>query len=240
MKFSQTFKINKDQNTNENFIFIEDVYSVLSRSGDNIQKSNLKRALKSFQGGSRTFLGKECATVLTVFKYLCQHNTTNSCKKILRDIEQQLVSEESTFQTTSLELYKLIAKTQILRTSILFDSLNINESDIPTLVVDYKQNFNQLEWKQICWFENDFSKFIQFRELSYEDIVNLKCSRFQSLLSLNECSKEWSRSSQAQIRKNILRYKSSEKDDEIRIVAGQVHIASAIDNDIKSLLDIYS
>ena len=67
MKFSQTFKIHRDPNTNENLIRIEDIYSILSKSGDSLKKKKFKRALRSFQGGVKTYLGDECATVLAVF-----------------------------------------------------------------------------------------------------------------------------------------------------------------------------
>ena len=43
MKFSQTFKIYQDENTNENFKILEDLFSVLSKGRDSINKSNIKR-----------------------------------------------------------------------------------------------------------------------------------------------------------------------------------------------------
>lgn len=51
----------------------------------------------------------------------------------------------------------------ILGTSTLFKTLIINENDIPTLVMEF---FNESEWKRICWFENDFSKSVQLKDLS--------------------------------------------------------------------------
>lgn len=136
--------------------------------------------LNTFQGGSGTFLGEDCATVLLVFKCLRKHNSKNLCKNILEIIEQELVCRHSTSQTTSLELNELIAKTQILGSSTLFKTLIINENDIPTLVVEF---FNESEWKHICWFENDFSKSVQFKDLSVKQqcfTVNTHCVLYLS------------------------------------------------------------
>lgn len=107
------------------------------------------------------------------------------------------------------------------------------------MVVEHKPNFTPSEWKRICWFENSFSRDLKLQQsdLPYKEILELKYCKYQSLLTLVDCSKKWVRESETQIQQ--IQYQASDKENQVRITSGQGHIAIILDSDIKSLIDIY-
>lgn len=96
-----------------------------------------------------------------------------------------------TIFNSSFELYNLIAKTSFHEKSTLLDSCLFDEGNIETLVCEHKSHFTEKEWKKICWFESHFSKYINkeytYHDIEYERLIDLKYSKFQSLLKFKEC-----------------------------------------------------
>ena len=62
----------------------------------------------------------------------------------------------------------------------------IDENEIDSIITDHKPDFTIEEWAKIVWFESYFSKTVDCTASDYEDIVSLKYSKFQSLLSFKE------------------------------------------------------
>jgi hypothetical protein len=112
-----------------------------------------------------------------------------------------------TVTDSSLELYQIISTTTIPDVSILLDSLLIDEQKVPTLIAEHKNHFTAEEWKKIVWFENHFSKTVEhnLHQLSYEDVLQLKFSKFQSFLSFADCNKTWLKASSQQINEKLTR-----------------------------------
>ena len=241
MKFSKLFHIYNDgHNVAERYISVEEVTQFLQKNDAKVNKYNLKRSLQTLQGGQKTIGGKDSVTVGALLKYCFSYaNTSNTCASIVKNIEEELFSgETSNIVKSSLELYKQIAKANIHQNSV-FAQIDIPEQDIVTLIVEHKPYFTSSEWKKICWFENSISRDIKIQQidLSYEKVLELKYDKYQSLLTLIDRSKEWVRQSEAQIQEKTLRYKASDQKNQIKIVSG--HIAVLLDSDIKSLVDIY-
>ncbi|KAL4217289.1 hypothetical protein ACF0H5_023740 [Mactra antiquata] len=238
MKFSKIINIIIDQHTHEKLIVIDEIYNILSKKEYTI-KWNLKKSLQANQGGKILRFGRECATVISLLKYLFNNKTSTYCKTLVKQIEEELVckSEESCDSTT-LNLYHLIAQCKVFQSSLLFETLQINECNIPTLVTDYKTHFNDAEWRIICWFENHVSNTVNCSELSFKDTLKQKFSIYENILKLLECGKSWIQSSKKYLQNNALRVKSSNEFD-VTLIAEQRHLATVVDCDIKTLLEIY-
>ena len=241
MKFSKLFHIYNDENVEEKYINVEEVCQYFQKHDGKVNKYNLKRSLQTFQGGPKTICGKDSATVSAVLKYCFSYsNTSKTCASIVKNIENELLSGETCSSiNSSLELYKQIAKAKFHQNSCVFDHIDLNEEEIATLIVDHKSYFTQSEWKKICWFENSFAKDIKLQQtdLSYEAVLELKYNKYHSLLTLTERSKEWVRKSEEEILQKSLRYKASDRENQVKLESG--HIAIILDSDIKSLVDIY-
>ena len=244
MKFAKLFQIYKDaDHVTENYISIEEVFQLLQKNDGKANKYNIKRSLQTFQGGQKTICGKESATVGAVLKYCFSYsNSSKACATVVKNIERELLSGEKNYiEKSSLDLYKQIAKANIHQYTGVFEQIDIPEQEIVTLVVEHKSYFNSSEWKRICWFENSFSRDLKLQqsELSYEDVLELKYCKYQSLLTLIDCSKTWVCESEAHIQQKNLRYQASDKESQVGITSGHGHIAIIIDSDVKSLIDIY-
>ena len=200
----------------------------------------MKRSLQKFQGGSKKICGKDSATVFSVLKYLFVNASLKSCETIVKKVINELLHEESiTAIHSSLELYRLLVKTKIHQNPEILNTIEFEEGNISTLITEHKPFSTENEWKRICWFGNDFCKdnnFLQ-HDLSYEDVLHLKYSKFQSLVHVIDCSKKWAEISSEQIRQKTVRYQAAEKDHQVKITSGQIHIVSVLDEEIKALTD---
>ena len=77
-----------------------------------------------------------------------------------------------------------------------------------------------------------------YHDLSFEDILRLKYAKFQSILSLKECSQNWHKQSLEVIKEKKERYDTAQKLSRVKIVAEKEHFPSVIDNEIASFLQI--
>ena len=242
MKFSKLFRIFSDaNNVAEKYISVDELYQFIQRNDGKANKYNIKRSLQTFQGGQKTICGKESATVEAVLKFIFSYsNNSKICSSIVKNIQQELLSgETSNTPRSSLDLYKQIAKANIHQNACGFEQVDIDEHKIVTLIVEHKLYFTASEWKKICWFENSFSREIHLRhsDLSYEEILDCKYAKYQTILNLIDWSKKWVRESESSIQEKTLRYQASDRENQIKIASH--HIADILDGDIKSLIDIY-
>lgn len=248
MKFSKLFHIFKDDqiSSEDHLIFFDDFFNTLKRTEKTIRKFNLKRSLQRYRGGVKSVGEKDVISILSVLQYCFQQlDSSEACHKIVKQVEQELLygkTDENSYISSSLDLYQLISKTKFHDTSILFNSLHVDECNIQTLVIEHKIHFNPDEWRKICWFEKHFSKSVELiiHELDFEEVLRLKYGKFQSVLSFKECSKTWLQISCQQIKDKAYRYDTAEKLSQVEIIADKRHIPLIIDNEIKSLFQEYS
>ena len=69
-------------------------------------------------------------------------------------IQKKLYEEKNLSIATVDEIYKRVASTSFRNNLIenyILGSTDIPEDNIPSLCLDYKNNFSHLEWKKICF-----------------------------------------------------------------------------------------
>lgn len=190
MKFSNLFNVyagESDSSEETVFVSINEFVSLLKSRDlqDKIVVSNVRRTVQNYSGGIKTVNGQQVIPVASVLRY-CFHyaDSLDACKLVTKIVQRELLSQKDIESVaSSFELYKLIAKTHFH--NIEFPCLNVvfDERQIETLVVDHKPCFTPEEWIKICWFENHFSKSESSLPYQFEDLIALKYSKFQSILS---------------------------------------------------------
>jgi hypothetical protein len=215
---------------------------VLKRNNQSLKRFNVIRSLKNYPGGVKTIHNKDAVPVLSVLRYcLNQSDSSEICHSIAKDIEQELLygttNDTTSYITSSLELYRLIAKTNIIDFKNEFDRIEINS--VPTLIVEHNSEFTHTEWKKITWFESHFFKTVQekYNELDYETILSLKYNKYGSILSFKSCSEILLSLSQQVIKEKTLRYKVAEQENGVLLTAELKHVPSVLDFDIQTAFD---
>ena len=64
----------------------------------------------------------------------------------------------------------------------------VDETEIGSFIIDHRPDFSSEEWAESVWFENSFSKTVDCITSDYEDVVSLKYSKFQSLMSFKKAN----------------------------------------------------
>ena len=241
MKFTKLFHVFKgcDQYSSINYLEY-DSFVKFVKEKDEVKVSNIKRSLSGIQ----TFNNIVSVPVTSILKYCFNHaESLKSCKYITKIVENEVIHTESDQTITStLDLYKLIAKTKFLNNQHLYADVKVDENKIGTLLIDHKNYFTDPEsWQKIVWFENNFSKSVDYElyEVGYEELVSLKFASFQSLLSFKECSEKLLRKSKKHIKDNQKRIATADTFSDIEIVARKRHNPSIIDSEILALLQKY-
>lgn len=238
MKFSKLFKVSRTEK--ENTIRLEDFYLYLKKTDLKLKKFNLRRTLQKYPGGIIDLDGTEVLPVHSVLNYCFQHTESSQpCANIAKIVETELLCEEDCV-SSSLELYRLIAKTNIHESSPLFHTVDIDESIIDTLIAEHRQLFTKEEWIKICWFEYHFSRCSSFLfDINYENLLSLKFAKFQSLLVLEDICKKWIATSKGQIKEKLSRFKTAETDSLVTLFTEQKYLPSQIDDDLITLFELY-
>ena len=120
MKFSQVFTvINVDDYGDDNFIYFEKFIEYLLSKDSELRSNNVKRILKGYKDGLKTYQGKTIVCVKSIVRYIFQDSDSVKGCKLLADIVDLEISKNKTshYQSSSLELYRLIAKTQFSKVS---------------------------------------------------------------------------------------------------------------------------
>ena len=245
MKFSKNFYIFKDEKLSDqdHNIFFDDFYECVHKTDRALKKYNVRRSFQR-QNSIKLSGEKEVITVSSVIQYCFQQQTSSeACRNIARQIEQELLygktENPSAYVSSTLDLYKLICKTNFCESAILFEKIQTDDNSVNTLLADHRQCFNTDEWRKIVWFENHFSKSLEteFCDLGYEEILGLKYAKFQSILSFKECSLIWSKLSNQTIKDKLKRFELSDELNKTEIVAYKRHLPFIIDDELKSLLE---
>ena len=241
MKFTKLFNVFKgcDESSSVNYVAFDSFVKYI-KENDEVRTSNIKRSL----GGLQTFNNIVSVPVPSILKYCFTHaDSLKSCKYIAKVVENELLSTEcdQTISST-LDLYKLIAKTKFLNNQHLYSDVIVDESHISTLLIDHKKYFSNAEsWQKILWFENNFSKSVNYQlyEVGYEELVSLKFSSFQSLLSFKDCSEKLINNSKKHIKDKQKRIATADTYSDIEVIGKKRHNPSIIDNEVFALFQKY-
>ena len=241
MAFLKKFPIITDD-ANQSFIQLDNFYQFLKSNDQKPRRiDNVRQIFKGYKGGIQTVNGQtSCVPVFSVIRYLFGYSdSSEGCLKVASDIERELLhtKDNSASILSSFNLYKLIAKTKFHDSESLFSRCTFDEDDILTLVAEHKTLFTENEWLQICWFENQFSKCVEvkFQNLSYDEMINLKYDKFQSLLSFKECSKKLLTCVSEHMKQRLLRIDAASDKNQIEISAHKRHKPVIIDNEIEAI-----
>ena len=242
MKFSKLFSVFKGEgySSAETFVSLVAFCAFLKSKDARIKSSSVKRALQSYSGGIVNVRGYEAIPVRSVLRY-CFHNSDSSeaCKYLTSLVQAELLGENE-HNSSSLELYKVIAKTQFYNNSPFpFGDLQVEESSIPTLITEHKCHFTTEEWAKVCLFEKHFSKTVDFLSVDYEEVINLKLSKFQSILSFKQYGQNLLKIASADVKERSRRITASQDINRVEISAYQKHVPFILDDEILLLFQRY-
>ncbi|CAC5362527.1 unnamed protein product [Mytilus coruscus] len=158
-----------------------------------IRIDNLKLEL-SKKKELRTVDANTFVTFQGVIVYIFNHiNDYAICQTIAAEISKVLCGKTDDGPKSILELYRDIANVNFLQP---FGKIAINENNLQTLHINYKANFSENEWEQICRFElkniceigqhvnRDISEFITENEQRKEasELINGETVKLNNII----------------------------------------------------------
>ena len=242
MKFNQLFDIFQNENdcSDDKFIGFNQFYTYLRSKDKTIKNGKIRRAFQSYSGGIQEINGSESVNVKSVLKYSFNNEKSEACRYIADIVQQELLKYNETVSSCH-DLYKLIAKTKFQNVdAAALQSSAVNEEEIDSLITDHKPNFTKEEWAKIVWFERHFSKTVDCISSDYEDIVSLKYSKFQSILSFKEACGHLADVVNKDIKTREKRLSNAEELNKVELKASEKHLAHVLDTEIQSLLNEYT
>ena len=149
-------------------LFFDDFYKYFDeknrKQNVRLRQSFVLRSLKS----TKQIGGKVAVSVKEILRYCFNHcDDYDACKELVCVVETAVLSSKTTdtqYVTSSYDLYKLIAKSHFQNFNEFLQQLELDESDISTLVTDHKCLFSNSEWNKIIWFEFHFAKEIRYSQ----------------------------------------------------------------------------
>ena len=245
MKFCQLFNIfqNENNHSDERFITFNQFYTYLRCKVKTVKNSKIRRALQSNGGGIQEINGNEYVTVKSVLKYSFNNEKSEACRYIADVVQREIskYNEATTLVSSSHDLYKLIAKNKFHNMDVVdLQNSAIDENEIDSIITDHKPDFTSEEWAKIVWFESYFSKTVDCTASDYEDIVSLKYSKFQSLLSFKEACNHLVGVVNKDIKTREKRLSNAEELNKVELKATEKHLAHVLDSEILSLLHEYT
>ena len=244
MKFRQLFDTFRNENdcSDERFISFNQFYTFIKSKDKNVKNGNIRRAFQSNGVGIREINGNESVNVKSILKYIFNNEKLESCRYIADVVQSELLKQnEATTVSSSYDLYKLIAKTRFHNVDVVeLQSSAIDETEIDSIITEHKPEFTSDEWTKIVWFENYFSKSVDCTASEYEDIVSLKYSKFQSLLSFKEACNHLIHVANKDIKTREKRLHIAEELNKVELKANKKHLAHVLDAEILSLMNEYT
>ena len=240
MALHKLFYIFEDPDINTNsLLFFDDFYKYFDeknrKQNVRLRPSFVLRSLKS----TKQIGGKVAVSVKEILRYCFNHcDDYDACKELVCVVETAVLSSKTTdtqYVTSSYDLYKLIAKSHFQNFNEFLQQLELDESDISTLVTDHKCLFSNKEWNKIIWFEFHFAKEIRYDELSYEELLKLKWSKFNGLLAFGNCKSILENVVKKHLKERFLRRQAAQREESEQIVIGQSHLYRVMDTELSSL-----
>ena len=245
MALQKLFYIFKDpENESTHLVYVDDFHKYFKKEEDAancIRRSYLVRSLKNV----KLIEGKEAVPLLDILKYCFSHcERFKSCEKIVKTVENlALCGGENKLKTneyvrSSFQLYSALAKACFTYVNEGLKHLQIDEASIVTLVAEHRNSFSDDEWKQIVLFEYHFSKENE-EPVSYEELMQLKWSKFQKVKAASSVSQELENISKKHIKERFCRKETAKQVHELQINASKTHLAKTLDLQVFSMVQEY-
>jgi hypothetical protein len=213
-----------------------------------IKRSNMQKCFKGHKNGIKYITHsedekKEAINLLSLFTFIFSHrNDYRICQELSLAISNKVVKSELIPDGTLLQLYQVIAKNgfgdRYIRNLIL-TKLRIDETSIPSLYLCHKTDeFSADEWKWICLFEHQFSRFQktvkhgctedgQSREPTLEEETDQKWTFYRQC-----CSTQYEDGQmliKPTIANRITRKQSADLDNTFHINAFETHLPTVLE-----------
>lgn len=223
----------------DHLVYVDDFYNYFIKHSKE-RRSYIVRSLKNIKLVDE----KEAVSVRDILRYCFNHyETYNACKEIVKEVEKEILfskdKTENEYLRSSLELYKLIAKTEFGNVGAVFQQTVFDCAVIRTLVQDHVQLFTEDEWKKIIWFEHHFSKEVSGDEHSYEELLKLKWAKYSNLLSFTTCREALEEIAKKHLKYRLLRKEAVKQAESIKIYAGKKHLVEILDSQILTFIEEY-
>ena len=246
MKFCKIFNIQQGERqlSDERYISVKQLSSFLKDKDSSFTNKHFRRTLQSYKGGISIINGTDVVPVKSVLRYCFNHEQSKGCSFVCNSVQQEILklNDAERYVVSSLDIYRLIAKTKFYNIDV--DHIHVqnsetDENDTPSLLTEHKGHFTSDEWSKIVWFERHFSKHLDFLEQGYDAIVNLKYSKFQSLLSIKDCCDQLRNIISLDLKTREERIAKAEELSKAELNAKEKHLAHRLDVDVLSLVRTY-
>ncbi|CAH1802263.1 unnamed protein product, partial [Owenia fusiformis] len=207
-----------------------------------IKTANVEKIIKNYI--NRTALlskdGIQYFTAEAVTKYIFSHSEQlRSCQQIVDDIVTQISKTSPTSSHLSeRDLYKKLAsKLWFFEDNVLLKNVEVRQSD--TLQIHYKDLFSDDEWKAVCIFEYQFSKYVNIKTYNYEELLRKK---WEFLKLCNDCfsiGESLIGKIEKDIKQNTKRTELADLYNSVYIRGKSKHHALTLDKGILEEINIY-
>lgn len=247
MALQKLFYIFKDPDTDNastHLVYVDDFYKYFKEETEEaqcIRRSYIVRSLKNI----KIIEGKEAVPLLDILKYCFSHwESCKGCEKIVKIVENLVLYgsdnkvQTSEYVRSSLELYRALTKNSFSYINEGLKHLNIDEEKIVSLVTEHKNSFSEEQWKEIVLFEYHFSKENE-EPASYEELMQLKWSKFQKIKSASCVSRQLETISKRHMKERFRRKETAKQVHALQINASKTHLAETLDLQLFSMVQEY-
>lgn len=205
-----------------------------------IKSFNLLREFKSYKTGTQDIQNETFINLTTFLRYIFHHSDQlKICNQIVHQIEvilhKQKIHEPIQVHNVE-ELYRNIAKKKLKFPGI--DGVtrkDIEANEYLTLCIfeNYKENFTEQEWKQICFFEYHFYKNTPDAEFhEFDRQLDLKWEYLKYLENVCKIAKSLQRTSNSIIKLRNERKSIAQTDEQILLYCNNLHLSSLVENEL--------
>jgi hypothetical protein len=158
-----------------------------------VRKDVIVKEVDKYQQGFTTIDNERYISVQAILRYCFHHcDQLISCKRIISQVLSVLTIQTGDSNLLSQkEIYSAIAERKFHKTLLeqYVNEIGIPQnSNIPTLVSEYKSDYSEVEWKRICLFEWHFSRTVNWSNYAYAELVNAKWKFLDSIKQAKDIS----------------------------------------------------
>lgn len=203
-----------------------------------VKRSNIISEFKTHQVSLKEKDGILYITITSVLRYIFHHYDQQAiCRECVHEIQQKISSEKTQAPCTVEEIYKRITNLAF-RSSVIenhiFQNIDINETDIPSLYIQYKTDFSNVEWTKICYFEFHFCKRLEDLPVNYEYeyLIKKRLEFINEIETTNTVAQIAAKESRQLITERTKRKNIAIGNEDITIHVGKKHLPKVIETQI--------
>ena len=201
-----------------------------------IKTNNVKKEINGHKNGLKLIWGTEYISYSSILKYMFHHNDQLIfCKRVCDQVIQILLGTND-FASNIFEIYHTVAHKQIHTKHIeaLLESVNIIETDIPTLYKDYKLHFTQEEWRRVVEFEFHFSQRYELLldKMNFEEQIKQRWEFLQELQHASALSGLLETQAKYTITQRVKRKQKHEQEKLPAVLSSSKHNPNLLDSEI--------